>query len=64
MVTSFVREKTKNCLMMFGNFYDTIIESTNEKIMVVLIHQTIGAKKDKETVLSLLKSFAYICEPK
>ena len=32
MVTSCIGEKTLNCLMMIGNLYDTIIDTTNEKL--------------------------------
>ena len=32
MVSSFVKEKTLNCLMMIGNLHFTIIEATNEKL--------------------------------
>ena len=41
MVTSCVGGKTLNYLTMIGNLYDTIIEA----IMVVLIYQTMSAKK-------------------
>ena len=44
MITSCVLEKTLNCLIMIANLHDTIIEA-GKKIVVVLIHQTIGAKK-------------------